>query len=142
MKRFTQFVCLILILSMVLVYPAMAAEVTPRASNYFMSYSCYLWKTSSTKFEVWFDVTALRTMDELGASVIKVQRSTDKSDWETVKTYYASDYSQMLDEDSHTHAACVTYSSYSSSYYYRAKVELYAKDSSGSATYTVYTSIL
>ena len=88
MKRFIQCVSLILVLSMCLVTPAFAAEeVSPWASSYFMSRSAYLTVVSGTTFDVWFEVTSVRGMDEIGTSVIKVQRSTDKSDWDTVKTF-------------------------------------------------------
>ena len=63
MKRFIQIVSLCLVLSVVLVMPAAAAGSMARASDYFGAFSCYLWKTSSTQFQVWFDVTALHTMD-------------------------------------------------------------------------------
>ena len=141
MKRLLQIVSLCLILSMVLAIPAMAAETGARASNYFHSYSCYLWKTSSTEFQVWFDVTGKRTMDELGTSVIKVQRSSDNgATWSTVKTYTKANYSNMICENTIRHADCVTYSGASAGYKYRAYVEFYAMDGEGSAIYIDYTS--
>ena len=143
MKRFIQIVSLCLVLSLILAMPAAAAESAARASDYFMSFSCYLWKTSSTQFQVWFDVTALHTMDELGTSVIKVQRSSDNgSTWSTVKTYNMSDYSSMICENTIRHADCVTYSGASAGYKYRAYVEFYAEDGEGSATYIDYTSAI
>lgn len=139
MKRFTQMICLLLITAMLLATPVCAAEgVEPRASSFFTRHGAYLEVISSTKLEVWFDVFATGTMDELGAKTIKVQRSTDKSDWETVKTYKKDDYSQMICEDTYVHADCVTYS-YTTGYYYRAYVVFYAKNSSGIGEYDYYT---
>lgn len=141
MKRFVQIVSLCLVLSLVLAMPAAAAESNARASHYFHSFSCYLWKTSSTQFQVWFDVTGTHTMDELGTSVIKVQRSSDNgTTWSTVKTYNMSDYSSMICENTGRHADYVTYSGASAGYKYRAYVEFYAADDEGSGTYIDYTS--
>lgn len=134
MKKFTQVVCLFLIAVTVLAIPAFATE---RASNYFMSHSCYLWEVSDTEFQVWFDVAAVGIMDTLGASEIKVQRSTDKSNWETVATY-----TDFYAYNTGCHGDHVTYSSAESGYYYRAKVTFYAEKGNGIAKYTDYTSYI
>lgn len=142
MKRFTQFVCSILILSVVLVYPAAAAEYSTRASNYFGSRSCYLYRTSGTSFQVCFDVVAVGQMQELGASEIKVQRSADGVNWTTVKTYNKSSYSNLIAYNTGEHGSNVTFINVSPGYYYRAYVEFYAKNSAGTAIYGSYTSSL
>lgn len=141
MKRFTQLVCLILVLSLTLVFPVSAESASPWASNYFMSRSCYLWDVSSTGFQVWFEVTALRTMTELGASTVIVQRSSDTVNWTSVKTYYKSDNSQMTTKaGTAAYNGYVTFDEAEPGNYYRAYVEFYAADSSGTATKSAYTS--
>ena len=50
-----------------------------------------------------------------------------------------ADYEEMICEDTATHADYVTYSSASGSYYYRAYVEFYARNSLGIGEYAVYT---
>lgn len=142
MKRFTQFVCTVLVLSMVLVFPAAAAENLARGSDYFGSRSCYLYKTSSTAFQVWFDVVAVSRMNELGAYEIRVQRSADGVNWTTVKTYTKANYSNMVAYNTGEHGSYVTYSNAASGYYYRAYVNFYAKNNSGTAYYSSYTSSL
>ena len=93
MKRLTQILCMIMVFVTVLSTAAFAAETpAPRASNFFMSSSVYFWHVSGNDYQVWFDVTAKSTMQKLGASKIKVQRSTDEVNWTTVKTYNMSDY--------------------------------------------------
>ena len=134
MKRFIQLICVFLVISMLLAIPAYAAE---QASDFFMSHSCYLWELSDSSFQVCFNVTAVEGMDVLGASEIKVQRSTDKSNWTTVATYYdyyGYDRSYYSDE--------ITYSSRSSGYYYRAKVTFHAENENGIGEYTAYTSYI
>ena len=142
MKRFIRILSFVMAFALLLTTPAFAAEtVTPRASNFFGYSSSYFDDVAGSRVDVWFDVTALGTMDELGASKIKVQRSTDLDNWTTVQTYYKADYSQMTDTNTVTHAACVPFYP-SNGYYYRAVVTLYAKNSSGSATMTSYSQVL
>lgn len=140
MKRKIQFASLLLVVVMLLSFPVYA-EGQSRASNFFVVTSTYIEKVSGTTFEVWFDVTAKSLMDELGTSTIKVQRSSDGTNWTTMKTFSKSNYSQMIDEDTVWHGDCVTYTG-TTGYYYRAKVTFYAKNDSGTGEYTMYTSTI
>ena len=140
MKRFTQCICTILVLTIMLAMPAAAATVEQRASDYFMRFSVFIDEVSSSKFDVWFDVTAVDTMDKLGVKEIKVQRSTDEENWTTMKTYKMENYSQMTDTNTFWHAGSVSYN-YSSGYSYRAVIVLYAKLGSSYGQYTVTTPI-
>lgn len=142
MKRFIQILSVMMAMAIFLATPAFAAEaVSPRASSFFMSSSVYFDDVAGSRVDVWFDVTALGIMNELGTSKIKVQKSTDLEDWTTVQTYYKEDYSQMTDTNTGRHADCVPFYP-TDGYYYRAVVTLYAKNSSGSATMTTYTPVL
>ena len=141
MKRFSQFVCVILMIVLVLPTVAFASsDMESRISQFFMCHGAYLEKTSSTSFEVWFDVTAVSTMQEIGVKTVKVQRSTDGVNWTTMKTYSKDDYSQMTDTNTVGHVDCVEYTGASSGCYYRAFVTFYAKNSSGIGEYDDYTS--
>lgn len=132
MRRFIQIVCLMMVLVTVLSTTAFAAEVpNPRASMFFMSSSVYFWNVSGSQYQIWFDVTAVSGMNELGASQIVVERSTDLVNWTPVKTYYKSSYPQMT-----TTTTSIGYANYvtyypASGYAYRAIVTLYAKNSAG-----------
>ena len=142
MKRFLRIVSAILAMAALMAVPAQAAEtVTPRGSSYFGAACTYLWHVSGTTFEVWFDVTGVRGMDEIGASSIAIQRSTDGQSWTTVKTFSKSSYPSMVDKNTGCHASYVTYTG-STGYYYRARVTIYAKDSNGSAFDYWYTDTL
>lgn len=134
MKRFAQLMCALLMALMTLAIPTLAAE---QASDFFGSHSCYLWEISDSEFQVWFDVTAVDAMDVLGACEIKVQRSTDRSNWETIQTF-----TNLYDYNTSFHGDHVTYSSATSGYYYRAKVTFYAENDTGTAKYTSYTSYI
>lgn len=143
MKKFTQCICVLLVCVMMLSTTAFAAEtVESRASDYFAASSVYFWNTSGNNYQIWFDVTAKGTMAELGTSKIQVQRSTDNSNWTTVRTYYKEDYSQMIDTTTTYHAGCVPFTA-TTGYSYRAIVTLYAKNSSGgTGTLRTQTAIL
>lgn len=132
MKRFVKCLCLILALSMLLVIPAAATEeAAPFSSSFFMSRSAYLHRTSSTSFQAWFEVTAMRGMAELGAKYIDIERSSDGVNWEVVKTYHRNSYSNLIKYNTSNHTSYVTYSNVQPGYQYRAYVYLYAKDSNG-----------
>ena len=135
MKRFTKCLCLILALSLVLAIPVSAQEATsPYSSSFFMSRAAYLWRTSSTSFQVWFEITAVRGMQELGVKYIDIERSSDGVNWSVVKTYDRSSYSNLIVYNTANHCSYVTYNDVQSGYQYRAYVHFYAKDSTGSAT--------
>lgn len=137
MKRFVRTICLLLVLSVVLAIPALAAE--SRASHFFMSSSVYLANVSGKSFEAWFEVTAVEGMDILGAKTIKIQRSSDGSSWTTVKTFSKDTYTNLVDTNTGTHATGVSYTG-SSGYYYRAYIQLYAKNGVNTGTMDRYTS--
>lgn len=139
MKRFLRCTCLILVMSMLLTVPAFAAEtVDPRASSYFMKCSVYVGELSGTTFEAWFDVTGTGIMDVIGAEFIKIQQSSDDSNWTTVKTFSRSSYSSLIDTDTVTHAAGVSYTA-TGGYYYRAYVQLYAEKGIGCGYWDRYS---
>lgn len=144
MKRIVRTVCVILVLSMMLVIPAQAETIVePRGSAFFSSYVAYLYKTSSTSFQIWFDVDSnAAMMDELGASEIALYRSSDQQNWTKVKTYYMDDYPVMIDTYSFSYVDYVTYSNAWSGYYYYARVTFYAKNSTGVGERDYYTTIL
>lgn len=145
MKKLSRFVCIILIISIFLAIPAYAQScVESRASAFFASYGTDLYKTSSTSFQIWFDVdtNAGTIMDELGVSEIIVYRSADQQTWTKMKTYVPDNYPAMLDYDTFSYADCVTYYNAVPGYYYRAYITFYAKNSSGIGERYVYTEIL
>lgn len=142
MKRFTRCICFLLVCVMMVSTTAFAAEMPDsRASNFFMASSVYFWNTSGRNYEIWFDVTAVGTMQKLGVSEITVQRSTDNSNWTTVKNYYMADYPQMTTTNTGHYANCVSFTA-TSGYSYRAIVYLYAKNSSGTGNMREVTEVL
>ena len=122
--------------------PGFAAEVAePRASSFFIKSSVYLCNVSGASFEAWFDVTGLGTMDKIGANFIKIQRSSDGENWTTMRTFTKESYSNLVGQNTTTHAAGVSYTG-TRGFYYRAYIQLYAKNSTGYGTWDRYTSAL
>ena len=139
MKRFLKCICLLLSLTMLLSIPAHAVEAdNTRASNYFGASAVYLYKTSSTSFQAWFEVTCVRTMDKVGAKEIKIQRSSDNETWTTVATYSMNNYSNLICQNALGHVGCVNYTG-TSGYYYRAYYKLYAQDETGTGVWNRYS---
>lgn len=139
MRCFVRCVCLILVLVTCLAIPVAAVEeISPYASNFFGYQTAYLCEISGTQFQVWFNVTAVDEMTELGVSYIDIERSSDGENWKVVKTYDKADYSNLVARNTGNHSSYVTYSSASSSYEYRAYVKFYAKNSSGTGYYGYY----
>lgn len=119
--------------------PVSAMEMPPsRASYYFAAVGARLIKSTTTSFEVEFDVTATGAMDKIGATTIVVERSSDCINWTTIKTYRSSSYSSMIRSNSAGHLSRITHPG-TPGYYYRAKITFYAENSSGSAIYDYYT---
>lgn len=142
MKTIKNGISLILIIAMLVAIPVYAEEsAAPYASAYFSSHQTYLYVISGNRIGVWFDVLASNTMEELGANSIVLQRSSDRSNWTNIKTFTPENYPVMIAEDVTWHADGVPYTA-SYNYYYRAKVQFYAKRGNGSATYTLYSSPL
>lgn len=140
MKQFTRCVCIVLVAVMILGVPVSAAGVS-RASNFFAMTGTYIEKGSGTTFEVWFDVTAVEMMDVVGVKTIKIQRSADKTNWGTVRTFTKDVNTGLVCKNTSGHVGCVSYTG-TAGYYYRAYVVFYAENSSGIGEYDMYTSTI
>lgn len=144
MKKTIRFVCIILACTLLLAVPAQAETIAePRASAFFSAYGTDLYKTSSTSFQIWFDVVAnLVTMQELGTSEIVLYCSADQQSWTRVATYTMDDYPEMVAQNTASHDGYVPYDEAVSGYYYTARITFYAKNSRGIGENDLYTEIL
>ena len=144
MKTKLRVICAIVVLSLIMAVPVSAdINVETRASKFFSAYGTWLEKTSSTSFEIWFDVNSNNAiMNEIGVSYIEVYRSSDQENWTLMRTYDMVDYPSMIDEYTGSHTGYVTYNYASTGYYYTAYVTMYARNSTGIGERYVYTEIL
>ena len=109
--------------------------VMPKASYYLDSYQTYIYPAGSGKIQVWFDVTCVNYMDELGALTVWLYESTDNSTWGHVETFHYFDYSTMLDYDDISFTGHVDYQGVKGRYY-KAYVCIWAgKDGDGDTRY-------
>lgn len=141
MKYVIKTLCIILAISMLLAVPVSATEDSQRASSFFVRHRTYLYEVSDNTFDIWFDVVATYTMDELGVNYIELQRSTDQVNWQPVKYYYPSSWSQMISTNTAIHVDNVPYTGFSG-YYYRAYVTYYAKSGNNIGEYDTYSDII
>lgn len=141
MKRFIRIVCLLVVFTTLAAVPAYAQADSSWASNYLSSYRAYCTKPSSTSVTVSFHVIGTRIMDEIGVTTIKVQYSSDQTNWTTAKTFNKADYSSMTDTNTSAHAGVLT-GTVPPGYYYRAYVEFYAEKDGGFAERYYYTEII
>jgi len=141
MKRLIRLVCLLLVFASLAAIPAYAQENSARASLYLSSYRAYCTKVSSTSVGVSYQVIGTDEMDEIGANKIKVQYSTDKTNWTTAKTFYKSTTPSIVDHNTSAHGG-VVYATVPSGKYYRAYVEFYAEKDGGFAERYYYTEII
>ena len=100
MKKFIQFICITLALSLLLVVPAYAqSTVEPRGSIFFSSYGTALDKRTSTSFEIWFDVDSNACMlDILGVSDSAVANMLNKFNV-SARNVHAFAMDEWADED-------------------------------------------
>lgn len=141
MKRFIRIICLLVVVASLTAIPAYAQEQSARASDYLSSYLASCTKISSTSVGVSYLVIGTRTMDEIGANVVKIQYSSDKVNWTTAKTFYKSSYPEMTDTNTSSHSAVLT-ATVPSGKYYRAYVEFYSAKGNGFAERYYYTEII
>lgn len=136
---------LILLLIAILIFPinTVATEYsTPdvRASHYLTSYNTYVYPAALGKIQIWFSVTGVNVMDEIGVLNIHIYESTDNENWTWVKTYKHTTTSGMLDYDT------IYYSNYvqhqgTIGRYYKAYVCIWAGKDGGGDTRYMWTDI-
>ena len=139
MKRFSRCTSFVLVVVLLMSIPAFASEtVESRASYFFGAYGTYLCNISGASFEAWFDVTGTGTMEEIGVNFIKIQRSPDGVNWTTMRTFSKENYPHLIYNNSVYHTAGISYTG-TPGFYYRAYIQLYAKNSRGTGQLDRYT---
>ena len=120
-------------LNLYMAIPVAAQEAAPYASSYFGSRDAFLWRTSSTSCQAWFEVTAVRGMAELGAMYIDIEESSDGVNWYVVQTFRRANNPNMMAYNTSDHSSYVTFSEMKPGYQYRMYVSLYAKGTDGNS---------
>ena len=137
-KVLSRVVPVILLIALILpmnAYGTDDSSMSTRASDYINSYNAYIYPAGWGKIQVYFDVTGVDYMDDIGTLNIKIYESTDQINWTWVKTYSHDTTSGMLGHDKIYHSGHVDYSG-TIGRYYKAYVCIWAgKDGDGDTRY-------
>lgn len=137
-KSFIRLMALFVIISLVI--PVGAIENSPRASYYLNSYNTYIYNAAWGKIQVYFDVTGVEYMDDIGTLSIILYESTDNENWTHVKTYRHDNTAGMLAQDKIYHSGHVDYSG-TIGRYYKAYVCIWAGSDGDGDTRYLWTNI-
>ena len=137
-KRIVSLLCAVLVI-MSLPGVACAAEVTPRASDYFSYTSVRAYAKTGSKIIIEMDVDANNAMLEVDASYVYIFEQQCDGSYDVVYTYTKEAYPSLIWTNSSCAYVDVTYQGTAGKDYY-ALVGCYAKDSNGAETryYTTY----
>lgn len=132
-------VALLLVITMVVpvnVNATTGDEIAPYASYYLTSYNTYIYPAAWGKIQVWFSVTGVEYMDDIGVLKVMLYESTDGGEtWTWIKTFSHEKYASMLGQDKIYHSGYVEYAG-TIGRYYKAYVCIWAgKDGDGDTRY-------
>lgn len=114
---------------------ASEGAISPRASYFLTSYNTYIYPAAFGKIQVWFSVTGVEYMDDIGVLTIQLYESKDNENWTWVKTYTHDSTSGMLAQNDYYHSGHIEYSG-TIGRYYKAYVCIWAgKDGDGDTRY-------
>jgi hypothetical protein len=128
----TVFIILSLLFSL-----AVSASAATTASNYLDNYSASAQAGTNHKVLISFDVNATRIMNSVGASQIVVQVNNNGV-WTGVSTYTGSISNGMLAANNLSNTGSISYFGIAGKQY-RARVTVYAGNSTGSDSRTITT---
>lgn len=133
--RLIAIVLIITLIAPINAFASSEVNVEPRASDYLNSYNTYLYRPGWGKIRVYFNVTGVDYMDEIGTLTIRIYESTDNETWTWVETYKQASTAGMLGYNKIYHSGYVEYSG-TIGRYYKAYVTIWAgKDGDGDTRY-------
>lgn len=142
MKKIGNALCVVLALSLLLCGSTRAEAAEARASLYLNAYLAYVYVEANGNVSVWYEVEATGTMDEVGVLTIRLQeQAPGSSTWTTVKTFFHTDYPDMLSYDDDLHYGHVDYNG-NAECSYQAYVTIWAgKDGDGDSRIILATEV-
>ena len=99
--------------------------ISPRASDYLESYNTYIYPSGLGNIQVWFSVTGVEYMDDIGALTVQIFESTDQINWTLVDTVRHTTQPDMLGHNHYYHSGYVEYDG-TIGRYYKAYVTIWA----------------
>ena len=125
-----------LLFAILIIISTSAFAMDMRASSRIATSSARVRLDADNNLWVYFSINAVSIMDDIGASKIAIQRYSG-SNWITECTLSPEDEPEMQTTDDIWHYATIPYSPKYSGYSYRAVVNIYATDSTGTSTKTL-----
>lgn len=131
-RKFKRICCLLLTLSLaaILTLPAFASET---ASHYFSYTDFFATAIGNGQVSVEFDINATRTMQEVGATEIKIWEQQSNGTYENVYTFTRYNTSGLIRQNTIAGYGEVIYNGTAGTKYY-ATGALYAKNADGDET--------
>lgn len=135
-KKTNRILAIILVVALcihVCIVPTKAVE--PRASYYLDSYQAYVYPAGNGEVQVWFSVTGVTYMDDIGALTIGIYKETATGGWEHMISFNEIYNPDMLAHNDIKHVSHVSYQGVVGETY-RAYVCIWAgKDGGGDTRY-------
>lgn len=132
---------ILITLLVIISVPAYAAE---NASQYILSYGGYVYSAGNGELQVWADVTAHHSVDEIGMAVVSLlecpTNSTNDSDWEYIYHFYYNIFPEMVTYNKITYSGNVTYEDGTVGYYYKAQITIFVEHDGTTEARTFWTS--
>lgn len=128
-----------LLLAIVFICPMNVSAAEPRASYYLDSYNAYPYAAGGGKIQIWFTVTGVEYMDDIGSLSVEIYscstNSTNDDDWSFVTSFNNGNTPSMLGHNKYIYQSHVECDA-TVGRWYRAYVCIYAgKNGSGDTRY-------
>lgn len=128
-----------LLLAIVFICPMNVSAAEPRASYYLDSYNAYPYAAGGGKIQIWFTVTGVEYMDDIGSLSVEIYscstNSTNDDDWSFVTSFNNGNTPSMLGHNKYIYQSHVECNA-TVGRWYRAYVCIYAgKNGSGDTRY-------
>lgn len=128
-----------LLLAIVFICPMNVSAAEPRASYYLDSYNAYPYAAGGGKIQIWFTVTGVEYMDDIGSLSIQIYEcdtnSSNIDDWEWVDSFSNGNTPSILGHDKIYYSGHVDYDG-TVDMWYKAYVCIYAgKNGAGDTRY-------
>ena len=101
------------------------------ASQFIIRHAAYMHAEGHGRVSVWFDITGVGRMEEIGATkILLYERTSQSASWRLVRTYHYLQHDDMLATDTSFHGSHVSYNGVAGRSYY-AVVHLWAGRNGG-----------
>lgn len=130
MKKMIRLACLFIAIMMFFTSPVLAEERSVYSNSFIASYDSFITVPYGNTLNIWFDVVGNGEMDEIGSQAIWLERSSNRTDWTTIRIFQPDDYPQMISTNTgiaYDYVSC----NVTGGFFYRAYVKCYAKNSRG-----------